>query len=663
MNRHSSSIIVFFIGLRIAAIGQVANFIIPDSVCVGQDIVIQNTSTGATTYYWNFCSGNLATNPVGANSGNLGGLNGPVYSAIAKDGTDFFVFITNVNDGTLTRLAYGNSMTNTPVAKNLGSLGVLLKNIEGIQINKDSLTGNWFGFIAGGENRFLIRLSFGNSLNNDFPVAADLGNISGLMSYSHTIYTFREGANWYMLMVNSDRNNILRLDFGNSLKNPPTAVDLGNVGGLSEPVGFYPIEENDLWSLFVVNKNNNSISRLDFGSSLLNNPTGVKLGNIGNKLAAPRSITILRDCGQVFGFIVNEIPDDIVRLTFPNGLLSKPSAESLGNIANFDFPHHISELFRVGDSLYTYIMNVNNSTISRLCFASCNNSSVSSSILQNPAVYSYSSPGTYNVSLVIDEGLPTQSNICREIVATGVSTPLITGDSAICSGETLTLIAESDSGYLYKWTGPNGYATSSPDVIITNSDTSNAGVYSLTVSLAGCLSDTVNKPVTVTMSPIVNLGNDTILCQGAEIILNAGNSGSNYTWNTGPLTQTISVSTPGNYSVTVTVAECSASDTILVEDCGSELWFPNVFSPDNDSKNDTFNPVSQGFIFSYHIQIFNRWGQQIYESDDAKNGWDGTLNGNPCPEETYAYIVRYSMGTGLSSGKEIVKRGTVSILR
>jgi len=100
-----------------------------------------------------------------------------------------------------------------------------------------------------------------------------------------------------------------------------------------------------------------------------------------------------------------------------------------------------------------------------------------------------------------------------------------------------------------------------------------------------------------------------------------------------------------------------------VEDCGSELWFPNVFSPDNDSKNDTFNPVSQGFIFSYHIQIFNRWGQQIYESDDAKNGWDGTLNGNPCPEETYAYIVRYSMGTGLSSGKEIVKRGTVSILR
>ena len=661
MNRRFLSF-VYLLLFNIAVNGQVANFSMPDSVCVSQDILIQNTTTGGTTYYWNFCSGNLATTPVGVNLGNLGALNGPVYSALAKDGAEFFVFITNVNNGTLTRLAYGNSLVNNPVAVNLGSLGVLLKNIEGIQIKKDSITGNWFGLIAGGENRFLIRLNFGNSLNNT-PTATDIGNINGLMSYSHTIYTFKEGVNWYTLLLNSDLNNMIRIDFGNSLNNAPTAIDLGNIGGMNEPVGFYPVQENGLWSLFVVNKKSNSLSRLDFGTSLLNNPTGVNLGNIGSTLNAPRSITVIRDCGQVFGFIVNEIPDDIVRLTFPQGLLSKPSAESLGNIANFDFPHHISELFRVGDSLYTFIMNVNNSTISRLCFASCNNSSVSSSILQDPPAYSYTSPGTYNVSLVVDEGLPTQSNICREIVATGVTPPSITGDTAICSGETLNLIAESDSGYLYQWTGPKGFSNSSPDVLIANSDTSNAGTYSLTVSLAGCLSDTVNKFVTVTTSPKVNLGNDTIICQGAEIILDAGNSGSNYKWSTGALTQTIPVSAPGNYSVVVTVAECSSSDTMLIADCGSELWFPNAFSPNFDGKNDNFKPVSQGFLFSYHIQIFNRWGQQIYESDDAINGWDGTTNGNPCPGETYAFVVRYSMGTDLSAGKEIIKRGTVTILR
>jgi gliding motility-associated-like protein len=181
--------------------------------------------------------------------------------------------------------------------------------------------------------------------------------------------------------------------------------------------------------------------------------------------------------------------------------------------------------------------------------------------------------------------------------------------------------------------------------------------------MAGCISDTVNKFVAVTRSPMVNLGRDTILCQGAEIILNAGNSGSNYKWDNGSLAQTISVSGPGKYSVVVSVAECSASDTILIEDCGSGLWFPNVFSPNRDGKNDSFKPVSQGFLFFYHIQVFNRWGQQIYESDDAKNGWDGTLNGNPCPDDTYAYVVIYSMGTALSSGKEIVKRGIVTILR
>jgi gliding motility-associated-like protein len=649
-------------GLGAASKSQVANFIIPDTVCVHQDISIQNTSTGGTTWYWNFCSGNLATTPIGLNLGNIGSLNGPVYSALAREGNDFFAFITNVHDGTLTRLAFGNSLTNIPSAVNFGTLGVMLKNIEGIQINKDNLTGNWYGLVAGGENEFLIRLNFGNSLYNT-PTASNMGNISGLMSYSHTIYTFNEAGNWYTLMLNSDISTMLRLDFGNSLSNPPTAVDLGNIGNLDGPVGFYPIQENGNWSVFVVNKNSNSLSRLDFGSSLLNTPTGVDLGNIGSTMDAPRSITIIRDCDQVFGFLVNEIPDDIVRLTFPAGLLGKPSAVSLGNIANFSFPHHISELFRVGDSLYTFIMNVNNSTISRLCFASCNNSSIASSNLRNPPLYSYNAPGIYNVSLVVNEGMPSQSNICKEVTVIGPGKPQISGDTSLCSGEFLSLKAISDSGCMYHWDGPNGYSNSNENLVIPATTTGDAGIYSLTVSQAGCFSDTINVKVSITNSPDINLGNDTTICQGQQILLNAGSGSGMITWSTGDTSQQILVEFPGIYSVLVSDGECSASDTILIEDCGSALWLPNAFSPNYDGKNDLFKPVIQGYLTFYQIQIFNRWGQQIYESSDPLSGWDGTFNGNVCPDDMYVYIVRYSHSTEISSDKRIIKRGTVTIIR
>jgi gliding motility-associated-like protein len=662
MNRLLLYLCICLVTINISGYSQEAGFICPDTVCVNEDINIQNLSSGGSTFYWNFCSGNLATSPTGVNMGNTGNLNGPVYSAIARDGENYFVFITNVNDGTLTRLFFGHNLTGTPVATNLGTLGELEKNIEGITITKDSATGNWFGMIAGGENRQLLRLSFGNSLSNT-PVAANLGNISDKMSYTHTIYTFYESGNWYSLIGNSDLNTLIRLNFGNSLVNIPTATDLGNIGSLNEPVGFYPIQDNGTWYLFVVNKKDNSLSRLNFGSSLLNNPTGVKLGNPGGVLNAPRSITILRDCGQVFGFIVNEIPDDIVRLTFPNGLLSVPTTESLGNIAGFSFPHHISELFRVGDSLYTFILNVDNNSISRLCFASCNSASVSSSHLLNPPVFSYNAPGKYNVSLVVNEGMPSQSNTCKEIVAISATKPLITGDTALCTGEALSLGSVADSGSIYIWAGPNGYSSTDDKIYIQDADTSYSGWYSLITSLYGCESEVSGKNVIVIQKPLIYLGNDTTICQGQSLLLDAGNSGSIYSWNTGANTQTIQVSYPGDYSVSASNGFCTVTDTIKINDCGSELWCPTAFTPNSDGLNDSFHPKCQSFLSSYQIRIYNRWGQQVFESNALDISWDGNYNGTPCPGELYTYYISYSIEIQPNDIIRKEKRGSVMLVR
>src|SRR5690606_27549151 len=92
-----------------------------------------------------------------------------------------------------------------------------------------------------------------------------------------------------------------------------------------------------------------------------------------------------------------------------------------------------------------------------------------------------------------------------------------------------------------------------------------SGQYYVTVTDANncSASDTVN--VTVVPPPAVNLGNDTAICQGASVTLNAGNPGANIQWENNSNAQTRTVSNPGQYHVTVSYnANCKASDTINI---------------------------------------------------------------------------------------------------
>lgn len=700
--------------------GTMANFNIPDTICVNQPITIQNTSSCGSTYYWNFCSGSLASAPIGLNMGNLGSLSGPVYTSIAKDGNNYYVFITNYTSGTLTRLSFGNSLINTPVATNLGNLGGVLGGyLEGVQIKKDSITGNWYGLIVNGQNNYIVKLSFGTNLANT-PTAVNLGNLGGLFNYPHSIYTFNEGGNWYSLITNFYGNNILKLSFGNSLANAPSISNLGNIGNLNGPVGLYPIIENNIWYVFVTNQYSNSLSRLSFGNSLLNSPTGINIGNINNTMHDPRAIAILRDCGNATGFVINEITNDLVRLTFPSGLSSTPVGTSLGNLAGFSFPHHISDFFRVGDSLYTFIVNEITHTISRICFPSCTNASIPSSNLQNPPVISFNATGTYNVNLTVNEGLPSQSNMCKNVVVISGINVNLGNDTTICQGNNLTLNA-GNLGCTYLW---------STNQTTQTINISSAGTYWVQVTNAGgCIaSDTIN--VNISNHSNLNLGNDTSLCIGQSITLDAGNGASTYLWNTGVTTQTISVNQigsywvtitnglcsasdtisiisidappiidlgndtllcqgttltlspgigftkylwstgstlpqilvtePGNYSVTVWNGNCPSSDNILLKECESEIWIPNVFTPNGDGINDEFYPVYSN-IEEITLYIFNRWGNQIFEGSGINARWNGIYKGKLCPDGVYTYLINYVKKGAHAGPKE--KHGSITLLK
>ena len=69
------------------------------------------------------------------------------------------------------------------------------------------------------------------------------------------------------------------------------------------------------------------------------------------------------------------------------------------------------------------------------------------------------------------------------------------------------------------------------------------------------------------------------------------------------------------------------------------LYIPNSFSPNGDGLNEGFRPVGLG-AKDYQMEIFNRWGEQVFRSQNFNESWDGTLRGQqlePCPSAVYAY--------------------------
>jgi gliding motility-associated-like protein len=67
---------------------------------------------------------------------------------------------------------------------------------------------------------------------------------------------------------------------------------------------------------------------------------------------------------------------------------------------------------------------------------------------------------------------------------------------------------------------------------------------------------------------------------------------------------------------------------------------PNAFTPNGDGLNDLFKPVLLG-VHEYVFRIFNRWGEQLFETRDPSEGWDGRVNGSPAPAESYVYSITF----------------------
>jgi PKD repeat protein len=295
---------ILLTGIRTWAQCPVGDFSITSAACINQNLSIQNNSSGAVSYQWDFCSGDLTLTPT---------------AEIAANNT--FLFRT-----------------------------------RSIRIVKNS--GNWYGFTIDQANSpyKLIRFNFGASLQNT-PSITNLGNPSGLLNSSYDLQMYKEDGNWYALVANSGADNILKLSFGANLDNAPTIQNLGSFGELKVPNGIFLIYDNGLLSAFITNETNvgvAQITRLDFGSSINNVPVATSFPISGGSTL--RGISIVRECDRWFGIVASYGNAKVFWIDFNNGLYQPPQSGEITFFTSYNYPAGVS-VVRDGAEYFAFIQS------------------------------------------------------------------------------------------------------------------------------------------------------------------------------------------------------------------------------------------------------------------------------------------------------------------
>ena len=284
------------------------------------------------------------------------------------------------------------------------------------------------------------------------------------------------------------------------------------------------------------------------------------------------------------------------------------------------------------------------------------------------ANYTWSGPGVANITTNVQSIIPTGSGVfnvvgytaqgCVDSIQTNFTLypkPVltITQDQDICDGQMASITVSGAPTYVWNPSTLNGAQVYVSPVATTN--------YSVIGFNQFNCSDTVSTNVIVHPNPIAMIGAEPYLLTSDSPIVSFTNLSSGQltsTWNFDDGTIIEQSNTnfdyqypyeEGDYMVQLVVESqygCLDSTTQLIQVKGDVLYYvPNAFTPDGDEHNNMFNPIfTSGFDpLSYQFDVYDRWGELIFSSQNPQIGWDGYLNFVKCQEGMYAYNIRFTV--------------------
>ncbi|MHC1705537.1 MAG: PKD domain-containing protein [Tenuifilaceae bacterium] len=278
----------------------------------------------------------------------------------------------------------------------------------------------------------------------------------------------------------------------------------------------------------------------------------------------------------------------------------------------------------------------------------------------------------------------TTSNVLRLLPAQPI--PFFTADIyESCSPLEAHFINASQYGSNYSWDFGDGTTSTLDEPIHTFTE---PGYYNVKLSVFGDGGVTYHfKTFRVYQNPEADFSvfpNRVMLPDATVHVYNLSKFASRYEWDLGDGTLTAdkdphhTYGKLGEFKISLTayaadsLGACqdflSKFPAVWVEGVG-KIVFPDAFMPsksganggiydDIDYKNEVFHPVHYGVV-EYKLMIFNRWGEQVFQSNDVKIGWDGYFEGKLCDQGVYVWraIGKYT------NGKFFDKKGNITLLR
>lgn len=248
--------------------------------------------------------------------------------------------------------------------------------------------------------------------------------------------------------------------------------------------------------------------------------------------------------------------------------------------------------------------------------------------------------GVYKLTL--KDACGTQSDSVKVFIQPATPAPLAI-DTMICQFAANPILTLEDSINITWYTHADGKIGSriQPSIV-----TKYTGAYNLfiTKTIGKCESEKVPAVVSIKYTPHEELGNKVVMCENDVQPIGKMDTGVIYRWNTGANTCCILPKKEGLYQRT-TNNECgSYVDSVWVyhNSCEECVAFPNAFSPVKGMENDMFRPLLKCPVSEFKMNIFNRWGNLVFESNDIYKGWNGRYNYDWAPVGTYVYIVEYT---------------------
>ncbi len=267
--------------------------------------------------------------------------------------------------------------------------------------------------------------------------------------------------------------------------------------------------------------------------------------------------------------------------------------------------------------------------------------------------------GVYSVTLT------DQTNGCSfsasATVNSRVQVPLLTVNDGLltCADTVVTLMATGTAlEPVYTWsTGLQGQTLS----------TSQSGSYVVTVTdiTNGCSASAQAQVTAFVQPPVVLISGNTVLTEqqpATTLTVVSGGAGISYQWSTGTSGNAISVTEPGPYTVTAFENGCTANASVVITRViNHHLYVPNAFTPNGDGKNDFFQLYGDlEHIAFLEMQVFNRWGEKVFESNDHQFQWDGAYKGLAQTGAVFVWVLKIAYTDGQT---ETVRKGSVTLFR